>query len=85
MENFIVNPGLHKPSRKGQMAQRKKEVTQRVVPSLAQEETTKRRSLLLMQGPPAACNFPSRPADLKFLWDLNTQPLLTRPTDLTCH
>ena len=50
MENFIVNRGLHKAQQKGADGSERK-MTQRVVPSLAQEETTKGGPLLLMPDP----------------------------------
>ena len=49
MENFIVNPGLNKAQQKGADGSEGK-VIQRVVPSLAQEETTN-GGPLLMQDP----------------------------------
>lgn len=50
MENFIVNRGLHKAQQKGADGSERK-MTQRVVPSLAQEETRKGGPLLLMPDP----------------------------------
>lgn len=87
MENFIVNPGLHKAQQKGADGSERK-VTQRVVPSLAQEETTKGGPLLLMQDPHLQpCNFPLQASWLEISVGPEHVTLCSPrgPTDLTCH